>query len=317
MSESANDTPLPNFFVIGAAKCGTTALHEFLRRHPEVFMPEDKEPHFFDYGANYRRGVDAWLRQHYAGAEAFAARGEATPSYFHQPDKVIPRLRETYAGHPTPRLICMLRDPVERCLSHYTHMVRAALETEPPDVALAREAARRKEGGPVRWSNYFADGLYADNLRKWFDAFGREQHLVLLNEDLNADPHKLLAEVFAFLGLRPYDGIETSRRHNPRSSYRSRSVARFLNTPSTLKRILRTLVPRATARRLWWWLERRNQRPLDAAERPSLGAEAEAELRARYAPDVTALERLLERDLSHWKPEGIAGANATCAESRE
>ena len=71
----------PNFFVLGAPKCGTTTLHEVLTAHPHIFMTKEKEPHFFDTDTYYNRGLDRYLRDHFRGAAGFKARGEATPSY--------------------------------------------------------------------------------------------------------------------------------------------------------------------------------------------------------------------------------------------
>src|SRR5262249_16023816 len=83
----------PNFFVLGAAKCGTTTLHGLLTAHPHIFMPKQKEPRFFDDDTYYTRGLDHYLRDHFRGAAGFNARGEAMPSYLASGRKARDRIR--------------------------------------------------------------------------------------------------------------------------------------------------------------------------------------------------------------------------------
>ncbi|MEM9057985.1 MAG: sulfotransferase domain-containing protein [Pseudomonadota bacterium] len=293
--------PLPNFFVIGAAKCGTTSLHELVSRHPEVFASAEKETHFFDYGKRYARGPERWLEEHFTGSNGFAARGESTPSYLHRGDKVIPRMVELYGETDAPRLICLLRDPVERAYSHYLDMARSTLEAEPFDVALDLESERVAAGGPMRWRRYFGDGLYAAQLEPWIAAFGRQSLLLLLSEDLRARPRETLSEVFAFLGVRDDVTIDVTLRANVAAEYRSQAAARLVNRPSRLKTLARQVLPASLTRRLRDALEHGFRRSIDASEKPPLPVALAERLRARYLDDVTALEALLDRNLSHWK----------------
>ena len=171
----------PNFFVLGAAKCGTTTLHEVLIAHPHIFMTKQKEPHFFDADTYYNCGLDRYLRDHFRGAAGFKARGEATPAYLRS-RKARDRIRGNLGKDL--RFVVILRDPVTRAWSHYLHQRRACVETESFERALELEPKRSSAGRPA-WTTYFGDGLYARQLLVWFEAFPREHFLVLLTEDHN------------------------------------------------------------------------------------------------------------------------------------
>ena len=224
---------LPYFLIIGAQRAGTTTLFTYLRQHPDIEPPRRADPtiawpkelHFFD--ENYWRGTD-WYRAFFPLAIARrTARlrghelicGEATPYYLFHP--AVPE--RVAATLPDVRLIVLLRNPVERAYSHYQHMrntarenlsFEEAIEAEPDRLAgleevLAQERLPITSGGQRPHHNhrhraYVSRGLYADQLERWFAYFPREQFLVLRSEDFLARPAEGFAEVFAFLGVRPW-----------------------------------------------------------------------------------------------------------------
>jgi Sulfotransferase domain len=208
--------PLPDFLVIGAQKAGTTALYAYLRWHPAITGPSWKEVSFFD--RHYARG-EAWYRGNFparprqwvAGKRSGARPrvGEASPSYlFH------PLAPERVAGLlPDVRLIALLRDPVDRALSHYHHEV--ALGREPltfedaldrEDERLAGEVDRMKREPSYfseAWWNYtyLARGRYAEQLERWLTVLPRDRLLVVFAEELLADPAAEYKRVLDFLGV--------------------------------------------------------------------------------------------------------------------
>jgi hypothetical protein len=201
--------PLPDFLIIGAQKAGTTALYSYLRRHPHISGPSWKEVSFFD--RHYTRGA-AWYRGNFP-IRRHALVGEASPSYlFHPlaPERVA-------ALVPRARLIALLRDPVDRALSHYQYEVALGREALSFEDALAREEERTR--GEVermlRDPSYFSDawwnytysarGRYAEQLERWFAAFPREQLLVLPSEELGNEPAAAYARVLEFLGAAPHE----------------------------------------------------------------------------------------------------------------
>ena len=201
--------PLPDFLIIGAQKAGTTALYAYLRRHPDVTGPAWKEVSFFD--RHYTRGA-AWYRGNFP-IRRRALVGEASPSYLFHP--LAPERAAALVPHA--RLIVLLRDPVDRALSHYHHEVVLGREELSFENALAREQERTR--GEVdrmlqdpayfsaAWWNYtyVARGRYAEQLERWFAVFPREQLLILASDELGNEPAATYARVLEFLGAARHE----------------------------------------------------------------------------------------------------------------
>jgi len=202
------EEPGPTFLIVGVMKGGTSSLHWYLGQHPEVFVTPrpHKELHYFDQKAEYRRRNRAAYLQHFAAARGFAARGESTPSYCFVPEATA----AIAAFRSDMQLILMLRDPVDRAISHIEHRRREA----------ARRPARLAHGAiweelvadlntpywrlgprPGNPRGYHARGHYHEQLRRLYERFPKEQVLVVRLEDLQADPQAQLDRVTDFLGV--------------------------------------------------------------------------------------------------------------------
>jgi len=189
--------PLPNLLVVGAQKAGTTSLHELLSRHPGICMSRTKECDELARDRpsawRYRAYFPVVLGRPYGGAKWI---GESTPYYLFHP-AVPTRARDMLPG---VHAIAVLRDPVERAWSHYRHSVRLGFESLPFREALEKEPARLASSPEAfRQLSYFERGCYAPQLRRWFDAVGRERVLVLDFEGLVAGTVR--GEIERFLGL--------------------------------------------------------------------------------------------------------------------
>jgi len=202
--------PLPDFLILGAQKAGTTALYAYLRRHPEITGPSWKEVSYFD--RHYARGPN-WYRGNFPNLLRSRGElvGEASPSYlFHPlgPERVR-------ALVPEARLIALVRDPVDRALSHYNHELALGREPLSFEEALAAEETRlhgeveRLCGDPryfsqAWWSHtYKSRGRYAEQLERWLAVFPREQLLIVPSEELLSEPERAHAQVLEFLGAPP------------------------------------------------------------------------------------------------------------------
>jgi hypothetical protein len=201
--------PLPDFLIIGAQKAGTTALYAYLRWHPEITGPSFKEVSFFD--RHYVRG-ETWYRAHLPARPGSRLVGEASPSYLFHPQAA----KRVAALMPDAKLIAVLRNPVDRAFSHYQHEV--AFGREPLSFEDALDAEEERMRGELdrmarepayfshAWWNYTyaARGRYAEQLDRWFEVFEREQVLVLISEELLADPAASYDRTLEFLGVRPH-----------------------------------------------------------------------------------------------------------------
>lgn len=219
---TADVRPLPDFLVLGGQKCGTTALYAYLRWHPQISGPAWKEVSYFDRhygrGARWYRGQFPskpwlWLRGGRSGRTPIV--GEASPSYVLHPN-APERVRSLV---PEARLIVLVRDPVDRALSHYAHEVALGREPLSFEDAIAAEP-ERLEGELERlgdttyfshaWWNftYLARGRYAEQLDRWLAVFPREQLLVLASEQLRQDPAAAYARVLEHVGAPPHQLAE-------------------------------------------------------------------------------------------------------------
>jgi hypothetical protein len=203
---------LPSVLIIGAQKSGTTSLFNYLVRHPDVFPSLRKEVHYFDF--NYDRGLK-WYRAHFPYTHQLR-RGTLTldASPYYQVHPLVPqRAAELLPG---VKLVALLRNPVDRALSHYQHEVRGGRETlsfaeaiEKEPERLAGEEKRLRED-PSYYSynhhrySYMQRGLYVEQLRRWVEHFPRSQLLVLQAESLFRAPAEVTGEVYRFLGLPPH-----------------------------------------------------------------------------------------------------------------
>lgn len=173
------DPRLPNFFLAGVPKAGTTSLAAYLNQHPSVYMSKPKEPHFFE-GQSYTKGIDFYVNTYFANAESFPRRGDATPSKLYEHTTVLPRLQVVYGSTPL-KFIVIFRDPVARAWSEYLHLVSTGEEVLGFDSALAAKAQRVTQ--PV--SKQFHYICFAESRRRMVNYSRGRQRYQLVKDPSN------------------------------------------------------------------------------------------------------------------------------------
>lgn len=217
----------PNYLIIGAQKSGTTSLYAYLNQHPQVVPAEKKEVHFFDL--NFSKGVE-WYHQQFARmVKSFSQKnentiedkqekyisgfitGEASPYYVFHP--LVPQ--RVYQTFPQVKLILLLRNPVDRAISHYYHEVKLGFESLSLEDAIAQEETRLKEETKklLNEENYYSfnhqhytylsRGKYIDQITNWLKFFPKEQLLMIKTEELDSQPNSIMNRVWEFLNLPP------------------------------------------------------------------------------------------------------------------
>jgi hypothetical protein len=265
--------PRPGFVIIGAMKAGTTALYAELRRHPGIYMPDEKELDYFLGRAEWRRGPD-WYDAQFAEAGGRLA-GEASPNYTKLP--VFPGVFARMAAHvPDARLIYLLREPVARMRSHYLHQ-RAARRALPPI-----------EQALLEIPDYLHCSSYGMQLEAVLEHYPREQVLLLRSEDLERDPAGTLERTFAFLGVPALASVAAARVHTTAGKRIARPGLGWAD------RIATRLPDRLAARA-------RRMTSLPASTEPSaLAPDVVAELHRRLRPDVERLAALAGPGFEPW-----------------
>jgi len=314
---------LPDFFIAGAPKAGTTALHAALARHPQLYLSGVKEPKFFltdgpppaqggpGDAKTYREHI--WRQPDYealfAPAPAGTIRGESTPFYLYSPaaqqriNKLIPQAK----------MIIVLRDPIERAHSNWAHLWSSGLDPIDDFVRACDAEDRRVAAGWAEFWHYKRIGLYGEQLEHLYTMFAAEQVLLLRYIDLVDNPSDTLDRICAFLGVRqglvadvPRENVTAHPDHTRRHQY----LSRVLRSGSAIT----TRLPGHPAKALIDRLEGSLQR--GAAPRRPLTWQQRQALIPFFEGDVRLLENMTGQDFSRWLlprqySGGLVGARPT------
>lgn len=273
--------PLPDTFLIGAMKAGTTSLASWLAAHPQVFVAPQKEVRYFNHPFHFWLGEE-WYREQFVGHDGEPVVVDATPMVSNEV-----AMRHLADALPDPRLLLLLRDPADRTWSHYWHLRQIGNERRRFQRAVRDEIADPPgaRGDPPR--DYLQRSRYGEHLALLDELFDRSAVAVLLFDDLRDRPAELFTSVCRFLGIdadaRP---AALGRVENPRP--RSPVVHQLL------RRTRDRLPPRVVG-----WLERRTTgapKPY-----PSMPEDVRRFLVHLFADDITAVESWTGRDLAAWR----------------
>lgn len=297
---NAQGTIWPNFFIVGAQKCGTTSIYYNLKKHQQVFLPELKEPAFFanppDPGESLvdpdrRTPLDKYQRL-YQGARGFDAIGDASPHYLSDDGSA----RRIYEVCPGARIIIMLRDPVVRAHSAFLMNLTRGSDSAPTfEDALEKDKSRKKSSWFTA-HRYVEAGLYYDQVRRYLDVFGGTQVQIFLFDDLSTKPRELFSNVARHIGIdsAPFGTMDLSEGYN---LYK---VPRWMTGYRIGQRLgLGQIVPVGVRQRLVKSVlfKRGKKPPLDERSRRFL--------QGIYDPDISRLEDLLGRKIPELRKSWI------------
>lgn len=276
-----NALRLPDFIGAGPPRTATTWLHEALSGY--VGLPSGvKETDFFVW--QYEKGLD-WYAAHFQKCAPDRIVGEFSPNYF-----IWPEVRERIARDiPNCKIICTLRDPVERTYSHYRKM------REGEYFSGSFEDCIQKRPRLLDWSKY------ASQVSAWRNAFGQKNVLVLFQDDLKIDPQMFLNQACDFIGIsriplpgtQPRDNLVNAIPRSPRNSHLARAA-----------RVVRDRLQKRGNYAVVNWLKKTGVRDYlfsGGSSFEPLRPETDARLREIFLPETEALEKMLGRDLSAWK----------------
>ena len=298
---SSRNTEMPNLFIIGAAKCGTTSLHHYLGLHPEISMSKVKEPMYFlpeEFRASWTHSPVPHSREEYLSLfePGPKVRGESSTIYSAHP--IHPGIPgRIHRESPDARLIYLVGDPVERVPSCWVQRMGA------------RERSNRNADGPIPLADHIGalddpgnfytwPGMYMTQIRHYLEVFPREAILVLDSDALKTDREKTLTEAFEFLGVDPrfFDPGFTEER-NTLGEKKMESSAYVRLTHSKVLRRMVDLMP-----------ERLREASIEAvrgpllvqAEKPALEPDLRSRLEEYFRPEVETLREFTGQDFEGW-----------------
>ncbi len=243
---------LPDFLIVGGQRCGTTSLYHYLRGHPQVLPALQKEVHYFD--ENFDKDI-SWYQAFFPVVPSMDPRrmltggryltGEASPYYMFHPH--APRRIAQLV--PDCKIIALVRDPVERAYSHFTHKTRNKVEQESFEQAIERElgmidaeeakltADETYHSFAHRKLSYLSRGVYHRQIARLFGYFGRRRVLVICSEDLFSDPGRVVAEALRFIGV---DDLSWTPSAFPKRNFEGQKTAMKPETREFLVRFFHT-----------------------------------------------------------------------------
>lgn len=279
-----------DFLGIGANRCGTTSLWRALDSHPEVRVPSDKEREFFSSDESYERGLEHYMTRTFPDLRDEEVIGAVTPQLMsphpHQLRTIVERIQATC---PEVRLIALLRDPIERCVSQLRRMKKISHGREESfDEYIDRLVAKRGDIGKI---SLVRVSDYGRILRRYYEAFDKDQIRVFFTADLDRDPATVYRQVFEHIGVDPTHDPGQPRVHLGGTSQRVSQEA--MDELLTEMDRLDLFPPDPNVRRgfAWWmrhlWNTEPDQRNIDIS--PGL----RRQLAERYLADAEELERLI------------------------
>ena len=297
----SNPANMPTFLLIGAGKSGTTSIYNYLKQHPDIYMPPIKEPLFFAFEGQHvnfcgpgdaeinARAVTTLQRYQDLFQEGVGrkALGEASVAYLYYPS-AAERIRRLV---PEAKLIVVLRCPADRAYANYLHALRLGREPLGSFAdALDAEPARIAAG----WSHFYhyaSKGWYHRQLSHWLKLFPREQILFNLYDDLEQNPAQLMRRIFTFIGVDPDHPISTEKKFNVSGQPMGIRIRNFVQRGSPMAQIVLPKQMRTTLK---------NAILKCSLTQGYMPSAVRKELMNNYAPDISKLANLIERDLSGW-----------------
>lgn len=294
---------LPNFFIVGVAKAGTTSIARYLDQHPDVFVSKVKEPKYFSVPDNVFphkgpqdeladkkvvRDFDRYQDLFRPGSHC-RARGEASVDYLYFRNSAS-RIRKII---PDAKIIAILRNPADRAFSAYMHNVRDGIETLPFDEAIRAEAGRIKENWEFFW-HYTELGFYSKQIEHYIEVFGKNNVFALLYDDFVSDPAEFCKTVFGILEVDTSFHPDISHKYNVSGRPRSRMLHDLFNRKNIVKSIFKPFLPKSIRKKINKRLAGIN------LGKEEMNSETRQMLQCLYREDILRLETVIGRDLRHW-----------------
>jgi hypothetical protein len=307
-----NKLKYPNFFIVGAPKCGTTSLHYWLSQHPEIFMSEPKEPHFFctdlhEEADNFNnnknnyflyRDKDDYLKL-FKAAKNEKIIGEASTLYFHS-NKTAENIKNRTIK---PKIIISIRNPVKFIQSWHSQLLGKAENIKDLDKALEAEEERIKGkklntsmSGCPSFLYYKKLAHFSNYINYYFSIFDKKDIKIILLDDIRDKPKETYKDILEFLDVDDTDFTPKFEVKNPNLKPRLNFLDSLLKKSDSivLKKIYQKTIAKSTRKKVYSFLDRKNKK---IARRSSINKKLELKLKKEFKTEVERLSKITDRDL--------------------
>lgn len=296
----------PNFFIIGAPKCATTSLYKYLQAHPNVFMPEAKEPCFFcdDFPNEMDvHSMEEYLKLFEDAGNQHLAIGEASVWYLYSEVAI----KKLFEFNPQAKLIVMLRNPVEQVYSMHMQCYIEQYDHETNFIKAWKLQESRKLGENLpspckveQFLQYKSVASFSFQIERLLSIYPAEQVKFILFDDIKSDPQNVYNETIKFLGLPKHDR-DDFKTENSSHQFKYKWLGNFmLNQPSwlvSIKNWIKRVFKIESLTSISSFISRFN---IQQGSREPLPAEFIEELKEEFKEETERLSRLIDRDLTHW-----------------
>jgi hypothetical protein len=295
-----------DFFVVGAAKSGTTSLYQTLKSIETIALPKVKEPNFFNTnssnvpgkgpGDNYATEVIRDLNTYhnnFTATDSTTKFFDFSVSYLYDDQAAV----NIFEYNPQAKIIIILRNPIDRAWSHFLHLKRDCRESLTFEDAIKAEQLRIDRQFEFSW-HYLNMGLYSEQVKRYIDLFGKSAVLVLKFEDVVGENRNTLSVLADFVGLPDIENLSFKQEgFNATGQVKNKFVASIVNKPSFLRNVVKKLVPRELGSAL---MNRIRNKNLETSK-PKMAVSTRQLLQNYYADDIRKLAELVNLDLTHWE----------------
>lgn len=303
-------TIIPNLFIVGAPRAGTTTIYNWLNMHPQVNMSKIKEPAYFTHFKNITWGGPRsenlnkqfkFTKEEYLSLfenGKYKYWGEASSDYLWTKESSTNIYTFTKKYNCSPKIIISLRNPVERAYSEYIFNRMRGVEDLSFEDAIKEEKIRmQKKFNPLFY--HVARGLYYEGVKRFIDTFGKENVLILEFNEIISNSYKTYSNICEFLQIEPHP-INTNLVHNRSGIIRSNYFQKYVIGNSFFARYINRFIPTSLKTQVKNW---------NLKKYPKLSESDKARLFLFFKEDIEKLESLLSKSLNSFKPQDIGQDN--------
>jgi hypothetical protein len=296
----------PDFFIVGAPKCGTTAMNEYLMQHPEIFMPGRKELHFFGSDLHFKtpRLTEQKYLSYFSRAKGEKRLGESSVLYLYS-EKAASEIK---AFCPHANIIIMLRNPIDMIYSWHSHLLYWNEENiEQFDVALDKEEGRKRGlhipinmTTPIECLFYREIAKYTQQIKRYLEIFGQEKVHIILFDDFTKNTPEVYRKTLRFLDVTQESSLDF-RVFNPNKRWRSKFFGHLLViAPAFAQKLGMSALPDPVRHALVYLHSLPKRLNTRHEPRLPMNPHIRCRLQREFTPEIDYLSELLRRDLSHW-----------------